>query len=375
LDRIDSGVLFEELSFHSPTMRSCIRLLLLVVVAALATGCGNGKNSLPHASGLTGDMYVVMDSLQWQGELGKVVDSLFSADMEGLPRGEPIFNMKWVDPRKLNFILKQRRNLIFVMTLDQESEGAAVVRRLFTPASLEKIRTDEGIYLQTDKDLFATGQEVMFLFGKTNNELIANVRKNGARLVDYFNVKERERLGQNLLKVGQQKGIKDWLVKNFNCEITIPYGYKLVQAENNFLWARQINPADDKDIFIARKNYSDVGQFSKDSLIRFRDDVCRKYLFEDPDLPNSYLVTEMLPYVPVQTREINFNGRYAVEMRGLWRTNNKSMGGPFVSYAIADETLGKFYYIEGFTFSPSKSQREIMRELETILLTFRINGK
>jgi hypothetical protein len=348
-----------------------------VLTAALMTaGCGgDGKENLPRASGISGDMYVVMDSLQWKGELGKVVDSLFSADMEGLPRGEPIFNMRWIDPRRLNFVLKQRRNLIFAVTLDQRTEGAAVVRRLFTPASLEKIRTEDGLYLETSEDVFAEGQEVMFLFGKTNDELVANVRKNGRSLVDHFNVKERERLGESLLKVGQQKGVTDWLQKNFKADISIPYGYKLVQADSNFLWARQINPADDKDIFIARKNYTNIEQFSKDSLIRFRDEVCRKYLFEDPDMANSYLVTEMLPYVPVQTREINFNGHYAVEMRGLWRTNNKSMGGPFVGYAMADEKTGKFYYIEGFTFSPSKSQREIMRELETILMSFRMNGK
>jgi hypothetical protein len=58
-------------------------------------------------------------------------------------------------------------------------------------------------------------------------------------------------------------------------------------------------------------------------------------------------------------------------MRGLWRTNNLTMGGPFLSYALVDEAEGMLYYIEGFTFSPSRNQREIMRELETILHTFR----
>ena len=51
------------------------------------------------------------------------------------------------------------------------------------------------------------------------------------------------------------------------------------------------------------------------------------------------------------------------------------MGGPFVSYAMVDEANGKFYYVEGFTFSPSKDQREIMRELETILSTFRTSAE
>ena len=342
---------------------------------ALAVSCGDNQGgNLPKASGLTGDMYVVMDSVQWKGQLGHVVDSLFTADMEGLPRDEAIFNMKWVDPRKLNFILKQRRNLIFAMTLDKKDQGALIVRRLFTPASLEKIKNEPGLYLETKSNLYAEGQEVMFLFGTNEQELIANVRRDGRGLVEYFNKKESERLEKSLFKTGLLKGATDWLEKNLGVTMKIPYGYKLVQNEQSFIWARQINPSDDKDIFVAATNYTSVDQFKKENLIAFRDSLCNKYLYEDPDLPDSYLITETgVPFKPVLTRQVNFDGHYAVEMRGLWRTNNKSMGGPFVAYAIADEKAGKFYYIEGFTFSPSKNQREIMRELETILKSFKLS--
>ena len=319
-------------------------------------------------------MYVVMDSVQWKGPLGQVVDSLFSADMEGLPRPEAIFNMKWIDPRRLNFVLKERRNLIFAMTLDSKEQGAVIVRRLFTPASLDKIKTEPDLYLETKTNLFADGQEVMFLFGTTEQELISNIRRDGRKLVDYFNRKESDRLEKSLFKTGQLKGATDWLEKNMGVTMKIPFGYKLVQNEPTFLWARQINPRDDKDIFLAVTNYTSVDQFKKENLIAFRDSICHKYLFEDPDLPDSYLITETtIPFIPVLARQVTFDGHYAVEMRGLWRTNNKSMGGPFLAYAIADEKAGKFYYIEGFTFSPSKSQREIVRELETILMSFRMN--
>ena len=120
--------------------------------------------------------------------------------------------------------------------------------------------------------------------------------------------------------------------------------------------------------------YTSQEQFNKQNLIDIRDLFCKKYLFEDPEVANSYLLTETtVPFVPVTTREVTLNNRYAVELRGLWRANNFSMGGPFMGYALVDEARGKFYYIEGFTFSPSKDQREIMRELETILNTFQIN--
>jgi Domain of unknown function (DUF4837) len=347
---------------------------ILFVLAAifLLSSCSNSKENLPASSGLSGDMYLVMDSTQWKGPLGDVLDSVFRAEMQGLPRTESIFRMHWIDPRKLNFILKQRRNLIFVVTLDQRHAGASVIKQIFTPASLEKIKTDSSQFVQTTSNLFARGQEVMYLYSNTEAQLIEKVRKNASRLVEFFNQKEREKLTKDLYKSGRLKGVSSWLNTNFQCDMQIPFGYKLVQSEPNFLWVRQINPKDDKDVFIAWGKYKTPNQFKKENLIAFRDSVCQQYLFEDPDITDSYLVTETsVPFVPIQTREINFNGLFAVEMRGIWRTNNKSMGGPFLSYALADESTGKFYYIEGFTFSPSREQREIMRELETILFTFK----
>jgi hypothetical protein len=143
-----------------------------------------------------------------------------------------------------------------------------------------------------------------------------------------------------------------------------------------FLWVRQINPKDDKDIFIARKKYTSQEQFKRDSVIRWRDDICEKYLFGDPDRPETHLITETeVEHIPVITREVSFHKKFAVEMRGLWRTDNFVMGGPFVSYTLADQSKGILYYIEGFTFSPGKDQREIIRELETILYTFRISSE
>jgi Domain of unknown function (DUF4837) len=62
-------------------------------------------------------------------------------------------------------------------------------------------------------------------------------------------------------------------------------------------------------------------------------------------------------------------------MRGLWKTNTSTMGGPFVSYALVDEAAGQFYYIEGFLYSPGKEQRPMMRELETILYTFKTSDQ
>lgn len=346
-------------------------LTTILALVVLVLACSEkSERSIPPASGGPGDMYLIMDSAQWKGKLGDVVDSIFNHQMRGLPRKESIFRARWIDPRKLNFVLRQGRNLVFVMTLDGTGTGARQIRGLFTPESIQKIKSEPTVFNRATKNVHAKNQEVMYLFGATEEALIKNLRENGSRLVDHFDQSERARLTASLFKAGRLKGVTEILQNKFQCELKVPFGYQLVQDEADFLWVRQINPKDDKDIFIARKKYISQKQFSYDSLLAFRNDVCRKYIFEDPERSDTYLVTET-ENREVLVEQTNFRNQFAMEMRGLWRTNNLTMGGPFLSYTLVDEGTGMLYYIEGFTFSPGRSQREIMRELETILHTFR----
>lgn len=348
-----------------------MRYLLFILLLPFLASCGKGSKNLALAQGVPGELYLVMDSTQRKGIVGEILDSILTAEMPGLPRKEPLFRVYWVDARKLNYILKERRNLIYVLTLDRHSQGATIIRKLFTPESIPQIQNNDNQFMSTASDIAARGQETVFLYGRTEAVLAANLRKYGGRLVTHFNRTERERLTKALFKSGQMKGITDVLARDFNCSMKVPFGFKLADQGKDFLWIRQINPKDDKDIFISRKPYTSQGDFSREKLIAFRNEVCRKYLFADPDDPESYVITETtVPFIPVTADTVNFNSRFAVQLRGLFRSHTPGIGGPFIGYALVDEGTQQFYYIEGFTISPGRDQREIMRELETILYTF-----
>ena len=362
----------DEFNILALQFERSMRILSIVVAMAMWAACGSDTKNLSKAKGHSGEVYVVIDSTQSKGPLGLVIDSILGAEMPGLPRKESQFKIRWVDARRLNYVVKEQRNLIYVMTLDQQTPGATIIKRLFTPESITRIKSDPSKFMMTATDVFARGQEVVYLFGTDETILAANLRSQGSQLVSYFNQKERDRLTRSLFKSGMVTGVSEILEKEFNCTLQVPFGYKLADKSDEFLWIRQINPRDDKDIFIARKPYVSQLDFKKENLIHFRDQVCKKYLFEDPDDPTTYLLTETtIPFVPVTADTVNFNGRFAIQLRGLWRTNTLGMGGPFLGFAIVDEPSGQFYYIEGFTISPGRDQREIMRELETILHTFK----
>lgn len=348
-----------------------MRFIPFLFITAISAGCFTDTRTMP-AVGLPGDVYVVMDSAQWLGPLGRTIDSLFSVDMPGLPRKEPIFQTKWIDPRKFSSTLKQRRNIILVLTLEKNTVGSRRVRKIFTPESIEKIKTNPSEFSTTSSDPFARGQEVLYLYGINESALIANLRSGGSKLPDYFDQRERQRLIKSMFKSGQVTGVSNIIKSEFGCELQIPLGYKVADQKEDFIWARQINPRDDKNIFVARKAYTSQKDFGIDELIKYRDEICRKYLFEDPDKPETYMLTETtVPFIPVTADTINFNGHFAVRLRGLYRSNTMGMGGPFTALAVVDQGTQQFYYIEGFTFAPGKEQREIMRELEAILYTFK----
>jgi len=354
-----------------------IRFISFLIFIAAVVACNSDKKPtvrLPKATGKPGDILLFMDSVQWNGALEDEIRNIFLADMPGLPQQEPMFKLIWVHPINGKTMLTRLRNLVYVFTLDQQTSGSKVLRRNFSAETLAQIKNDSSFYLSTKTDEYSKGQHVMYLFGNTQEDLIRHLKKYKQSIIDYFNVVEKNRLHDDLLKTGSTKGISAFLRNEQQCEIHVPIGYQLADKRDDFVWFRDITTTTDEDIFISWKQYTDQSQFSKDSLVAWRDEIARKYLYEDPSNPISYLVTEQ-KHAEVLARPMKLNGHYTVELRGLWHTNNHTMGGPFLSYTLIDEPRGLLYYIEGFTYAPGKDKREIMRQLEITLSTFKMSDE
>jgi len=349
------------------------RIIPFLFLFACITACNNRneKNAayLPKATGKPGDIILIMDSVQWKGELGSELRKIFRKEVPGLPQKEPMFNLIWVHPSRLK-LLTQIRNLVYVFTLDQQSMGSKILRRDFTPETLGRIKSDTSFFRFTRQNEYAKGQEVMYLFGDTEENLIHHLRRADEQIVNHFNAVERKRLEANLYGTKSTVGVASFLKKEHGIELRVPVGYLLADKQHDFIWLRQIEAEKDKDIFITWKPYESEYQLLPDSVLAWRDEVAKKYLFEDPENPISYLVTERENF-EVISRQVTLNKHFAMQIRALWRTNNLTMGGPYVGYALVDPTRGRLYYLEGFAYAPGTDKREVMRELETILGTFK----
>jgi len=348
---------------------------LSFLIASCTSQDGKVPDGLkPQARGADGEIVLVIDSTTYAGVVGDEIKSTFQSQVAFLSRSEPYFTVRIVRPEDVNSVLRKTKNLIYVTILGDDRRSNRLLKRNFTKESMAQIRENPSLYKFTKEDEFAIGQEVLHLFAMDEETLARHIAENKESLRDYFNDIENKRTYKKLFSAKSEKGLSNYVKNNYQCEIKLPAGYELAIDNKTTMWARILDPFADRNILISYTQYTSQDQFKKENVIQLRDSVLKKSIFGDPDNSNSFMVTEK-EHFPVFYKEVNFNGKYAVQLRGMWKTNNLSMGGAFVGYVVVDETLNRLYYIEGFLYSPGRKQREYLRELDVILQTFMTTEK
>ncbi|MFP4089991.1 MAG: DUF4837 family protein, partial [Cyclobacteriaceae bacterium] len=318
--------------------------------------------------GASGEVVLVMDSAAWQGELGDELREIFLKAMPGLPQPEPYFSVRYVDPFKLNKVLKNAKNMLFVATLDNESQAGRRMQNYFTDASVERMKLDSNLFRFSKENMFARGQEVLFLFGTTEEALINNLQENRPDVRSFFHKVEIERLQKSLYKANERKGISRTLMNEHGFSIRVPHDYQIVPLDHkpeNFVWLRSVGDEVDKSIVVAYEDYTTEDAFTPEGIMDLRKRIMKNNIKDDS---TTYMTIQDL--APVEFDTLNFNGKYAIETRGRWRMHEVAMGGPFVSYTVVDQAKNRLYYIEGFVYSPGQQKRPLIREVEAILRTF-----
>jgi hypothetical protein len=357
-----------------------IPVYLLFLILGLFASCdgektaGFGENK-PKARGSIGEIILAIDSTKWSGPVGEELREIFQADLPGMLRSESMFKVVRVDPRAMNSMLKRYTNLIYVTTFDDKSGGSQVINAQFTKESKEKAAADPNLYSLRMEDEFAKGQEVLYLFGNNEQELIKNLRKNADRLQNLFEVRERGRL-EKVLLVRKNTAAAHEAKNNLGIQINVPASYQIAKTEKGFLWLRQPTPTErrpDISLFFYETDYVSEEQTFPENILNLRDSITKAHIFGDPEDINSYVKTEK--QIPPAFRNMVINDNFTVEIRGSWKTNNISMGGTYLGYLMVDQEKGKLYYMEGFIYYPNEIHRDALREIQTILLNTDINWK
>lgn len=353
-----------------------IYLLLVILFGALTISCGEGEgfsSAKPKSKGTIGEIVLAIDSTKWVGPVGEELRSIFMADIPGMLRSEPLFKVHRVDPRAMTRMLKMYTNLIYVTTFDDKKGGSQAINAQFTQESKDKAAADPSLYSLRMEDEFAQGQEVLYLYGNNEEELIVNLRKHKDQLQNLFEVRERERLGKALfarLNAAAQKEAN----KTLGIDIMPPVSYQIAKIAPSFLWLRQPAGSDrrpDISVFYYETDYTNETQTFPQSILSLRDSIAGQHIFADPEDLNSFMTSEK--QIPPAFRNLVINDNFTVEIRGTWKTNNLSMGGTYLGYLMIDQKKGKLYYMEGFVYFPNELHGDALREIQTVLLNTNIS--
>lgn len=363
-------------------MKNLLVILLISITIFACESDKKGKNNsadgekmsssvLPDAGGDPGEIVIIMNKKKFDGPLGDAIREVFEEYADGLLRKEPLFTIRVVEPFEFNRIFKIARNLVYITSFEGNSPADKWLQDIYTESSRKMIFEEESRFMQTSNNQYAKNQNVMQLFGKDDATLIKNITENKDLIQNYFNIAERNRLAREIKMSTQSRALLRDINKELDFNIKIPAGYELAKLEQDFMWVRTLPPVGaSKNLIVYFKPYEDQSEFAHDNVIKLRNEVGEKYVFGDPDNPDSYMTTEEVYVQPVQ-RNIDYKGQYAVETRGVWKTNNLSVGGTFISYTFVDEESNRLYYLEGFVIHPSEDHRELIREMESLLTTFK----
>lgn len=328
-------------------MKTSLFNCLLVVLLVSFTGCSNkGKGVLtPTSSALPYELLIVMDANVQNSKAGNELIKVLTSDVPGLPQSESAFKLMKTEHYSFDGILKPIRNIVIVN----------IDKQYYTKASI-----------LIDKDVYSYPQNILTINSPDIDSAAVLIQESASYIVKYFTDAEMMRqiaiLDKNFSDLAMAK-----IKEKFNCEVKLPADLSLTKDGQDFYMLGS-NAADvDRYFIMYSLPYTDKNSFTREYFLHKRDSVLAINVPGEKE--NMYMTTD---WDFTEVKDINLQGTYALEARGLWKIENDFMGGPFVSHMRLDEVNNRLIFSEVFVYAPSKLKRNLMRSIEASLYTVKL---
>ncbi len=319
--------------------------LIFASLVFILSSCKMDRSGLPPSTGKTNEMLIVMNNeTDWNGRIGKTVKEFFGDCLEGLPQPEPKYTMAFIPEKNFSKMFQTHHNL-FIVDINKDFKEPL---------------------LETKKNLWAKPQRVVKITASDKESFFDVFDKNKEAIIELFNENERVRTNGAFLSIEDYK-LRGMLVTDFDISLNIPKSFITAKKTTDFVWIRREAEKFSQGIIIYFYPYTDTVAFAPARITHIRDSVTRKYI-PGPS-KGSYMKTATI--VPPVSKRIDFNGNFAVEMRGMWELEGDFMGGPFISYTLVDQRINRVVTLEGYVYNPGQQKRNLIRQIETILYTFK----
>jgi hypothetical protein len=314
------------------------RFLFCFFLSLLFLSCKKQENNLPRkATGKINTISVIIDNQLWNGEIGESIRNKFASPVIGLPEEEPLFTINQYPVKLMEGFMTDSRTIIVV-------------------------KKENKTQFEIHKNQYASPQNVFHISGKTNGDILDIIEKNTPQIIQI--IKETEIAESQ--RISRQSLINSIIIRNkFQISLEVPTGYSYALQKSKFLWLKKEIISGNTSLLIYEVPINSIKNNSNviTNIIRIRDSIGNLYI-SGTELDTSMITEEgYSPYL----FKLKLNGKETYETKGTWELKNDFMSGPFVHYAIVDEAHNRILILEGFCYSPSKKERDLMHELESII--------
>ncbi|WP_310994286.1 DUF4837 family protein [Aequorivita marina] len=321
-----------------------LHILLFSLLLAFTSCNESGKRDkslLPDSVGNINALQIVTSNELWNGIVGEAIRNNFAAPTDGLPQDEPLFSMNQMPPEAFDGFARSNRLFLYVVLSDDDKVSIA-------------------------ENEYAKPQAGALIKATSEEKLVELINKNSAKIIENFKaseIKERQRrTAISLLKT-------DSLKNKMGVSLKVPSAYRIAKGAENFFWLRKDLKDGTTNILVYEVPLTLIKNDTTAvaDIIKIRDSIGSKLLPVEDD---GQFITEDA-YAPYLFKS-KIDGHFAYETKGTWEVKGAWMGGPFINYAVRDEKNNRYLILEGFTYAPSVSKRNLQFELESILKSAKI---
>ena len=317
--------------------------LILAFAAILLPGCKHkGGQLLPNVSGKAGEIVVVIDRDNWEGDNGVALRAVLGGDCPYLAQREPLFALTNVPPGSFNNMFKMHRNIL-ILHISPESRKEGVMYR---------------------RNQWAQPQVIAQIDALDAPSALEIIKREGDKLAEFYEQAERDRIIANAV-LYEESSLKGPVEKLTGGTMHFPSGYKLKKQTEGFLWIADEKQYTIQGVLIYRYPVSG-DDFALENLISKRNEILKAQV---PGMFDGTYMTTSTAFAPT-TRSLRYHGIDFMETRGFWEVEGDFMGGPFVSHAFYSPDGKDIIVLEAFVYAPKYDKRQYLRQVESLLFSF-----
>jgi hypothetical protein len=329
-------------------MKKFLKYMAIAIAAAVAlsscTEQQKRKVLLPNISGKAGEVIVVIDKGNWEGQVGTVLRDSLAQETPYLPQREPLFGLVNVPQNAFTNMFQIHRNIIVVNINNTVTEPGIVIR----------------------KDVWAAPQTVIYINAADSESAVKIIQENSSLMCVTIEQAERDRIIGNIKKYEELK-LAPVVTEMIGGSPHFPSGYQLKKRTSDFIWIEYAIQDVTQGILAYKYPVVEGEQMmSLESIIENSNEMLKNNvpgMFE-----NTYMTTSTAVRPGIEYKR--YKGLDFAEVRGFWEVYNDYMGGPFVSHAFYSKDGKDIIVLQGFVYAPKYDKRQYLRQVESIIYSF-----